>query len=161
MSQTQMKQTFETRLIATGPGGAWTYISIPFDVLQVFGTKARVPVAGTINGFAFRSSLMPEGDGTHRMMVGKELKAGAKASAGDVVRVTLHRDDEARPFEVPPELELALKGNRQAASFFASLTSSQKKDYSDWIGAARQETTRSSRADKAIEMLVAGKKRTR
>src|ERR1700756_990826 len=29
----------------------------PFDVPTVFGTKARVPVRGTVNGFPFRSSL--------------------------------------------------------------------------------------------------------
>lgn len=36
-------------------------LSAPFDVEETFGTKARVPVRGTINGFPFRSSLMPMG----------------------------------------------------------------------------------------------------
>jgi hypothetical protein len=30
---------------------------------------APVAVVGTINGYAFRNSLMPQGDGTHSMMV--------------------------------------------------------------------------------------------
>lgn len=80
-----MRQEFEAKLMSKGPGGAWTYLPIPFDVREVFGTKSRVAVAGTMNGFAFRNSLMPEGDGTHSMMVGKELQTGAGARAGDSV----------------------------------------------------------------------------
>jgi hypothetical protein len=75
-----------------------------------------------MNGFAFRNSLMPEGSGTHRMMVGKELQAGAKARAEDVVSVVLKRDDEKRSVEVPAELAAALKKNKQTAAFFAALT---------------------------------------
>jgi hypothetical protein len=33
-------------------------LSPPCDVEKTFGTKARVPVRGTVNGFPFRSSLM-------------------------------------------------------------------------------------------------------
>ena len=78
-------KSFKTRLIARGPGGAWTHLDIPFSVEKEFGTKARVPVAGTLNGFAFRTSLMPNGDGTHSMAVNKAMQAGAKAVAGDLV----------------------------------------------------------------------------
>ena len=46
-------KTFKTRLTSRGPGGAWTFLEIPFSVEREFGTKARVPVAGTMNGFGF------------------------------------------------------------------------------------------------------------
>jgi hypothetical protein len=49
-------------------GSSVAALSAPFSVEEVFGTKARVPVRGTINGFPFRSSLMPMG-GCHRMVV--------------------------------------------------------------------------------------------
>jgi Domain of unknown function (DUF1905) len=48
--------------------GAVAAITPPVDVQEVFGTRARVPVRGTINGFPFRSSLMPMG-GCHMMPV--------------------------------------------------------------------------------------------
>lgn len=48
---------------AWGLGDAWTFMTIPFDVRVVYKTRSRVPVAGTINDFAFRNSIMPEGDG--------------------------------------------------------------------------------------------------
>jgi hypothetical protein len=91
-----MRQNFEVKLMSKGPGGAWTYLPIPFDVQTVFGSKARVSVKGSINGFPFRNSLMPEGDGTHTMAVNKELQTGAKAKAGDLVRVILERDETER-----------------------------------------------------------------
>ncbi|MFZ0339159.1 MAG: YdeI/OmpD-associated family protein [Terracidiphilus sp.] len=156
-----MHQKFKAKLAAIGPGGAWTILPVPFNVAEVFGTKARVPVAGTMNGFAFRNSLMPEGDGTHRMMVGKELQAGAKARAGDVVSVVLKRDDEERTVDVPAGLTAALKKSKPAATFFAALSPSCKAEYAAWISSAKQAETRTNRVAKAVEMLTKGKKRLR
>jgi len=155
------KVEFETRLVAVGPKGAWTCLPIPFNVEKVFGSKARVPVVGTMNGFAFRNSVMPEGNGTHRMMVSRDLQLGAKARAGDTVRVTLERDEEERPVEVPVEFSSALRKNKAAGRFFSGLTPSQKKDYSGWIASAKQAETRTRRAAQAIGFLIEGKKRLR
>ena len=156
-----MQQEFEAALIARGPGGAWTFLAVPFDVQQVFGSRARVPVAGTINGFAFRNSLQPEGDGTHSMMVGKEIQAGANAKAGDIVHVVMRRDDEERIVDVPEDFAAALAGHEKAGFFFAGLTTSQKKEYVDWIVSAKQAATRLDRIGKALLYLDAGKKRLR
>ena len=66
-------------------------LNAPFDVKQVFGTIARVSVCGTINGFPFRSSLMPMG-GCHFMAVNRALRAGAHCQAGDTVSGVMERD---------------------------------------------------------------------
>jgi hypothetical protein len=156
-----MKREFEAKLTSKGPGGAWTYLAIPFNVQDAFGSKARVSVKGTINGHPFHNSLRPEGDGTHSMMVGKELQAGAKARAGDTVRVSLEPDTTERTVDVPADLRHALDAKPAAASFFDGMTYSQKKEYVDWIASAKQAATRTSRIEKAVEMLLAGKKRVR
>ena len=83
----------------------------PFDVVETFGTRARVPVRGTINGFPFRSSLAPMG-GRHIMAVNKTMREGANAGAGDVVDVVMERDEEERTVEAPPELEKELTKKR-------------------------------------------------
>jgi hypothetical protein len=98
-----MKQKFEAKLQGKGPGDAWTFLRIPFDVQKAFGSKARVPVAGTINGFPFRNSLMPEGDVTHSMMVNKELQKGARAGAGDTVAVVIELDQTPRTIAIPED----------------------------------------------------------
>ncbi len=152
------ERKFEGRLTARGPKGAWTYMPIPFDVQEVFGKRSRVAVAGTMNGFPFRNSLMPEGDGKHSMTVSKELMAGAKARAGEMVKVTMKVDDAPRVVEVPGELEAALKNDDKAAETFGALAYSHKKAYVDWIVSAKRAETKTSRAAKAVEMLRAGKR---
>ena len=77
-----MKLDFQIKLVPTGPKGEWCFLHFPFDMVKTFGTRARVPVSGTINRFPFRSSLMPM-DGKHVMCVNKEMQAGAKAKPGD------------------------------------------------------------------------------
>ncbi len=154
-------QEFEAVLTARGPGGAWIFLPVPFDVESAFGSKAQVMVAGTINGFSFRNSLLPQGDGTHAMMVGKDLQAGAGAKAGDKVHVIMHRDDAERTVETPDDLKAALAGRPQAEAFFARLTASQKKEYVDWIVSAKQAATREGRIAKALDFLEEGKKRLR
>jgi Domain of unknown function (DUF1905)/Bacteriocin-protection, YdeI or OmpD-Associated len=156
-----MKQKFKAKLVSRGPKGAWTFLLVPFDVNSVFGTRARVPVSGTINGFPFRNSLMPEGDGSHAMMFGKELQKGSKAVAGDVVKVVLERDDSPRSVTLPEELVRGLKQNKHAGATFETLTYSQQKEYADWIVTAKQAVTKASRVAKAVELLAAGQRRLR
>src|SRR3984893_16315947 len=76
----------------------------PFDVVEVFQCKGRVPVKGTINGFPFRSSLMNMGDG-HMMPVNAQLRAGAHCKAGDTLAVLMELDEDKRTVEVPADLK--------------------------------------------------------
>jgi hypothetical protein len=154
-----MKKEFKGKLVPRGPKGAWTFLPIPFDVHAVFGTRGRVPVSGTINGFAFRNSLMPEGDGTHAMMVSKAIQAGANVRSGDAVQVMLQRDDAERTVEIPAELTRALTKNKQAAATFESFSYSSRKEYSDWIAPAKQPETKARRVAEAVDLIAAGQRR--
>jgi hypothetical protein len=154
-----MKQKFEAKLQGKGPGNAWTFLPIPFDVQRAFGSRARVPVVGTINGFPFRNSLMPEGDGTHSMMVNKDLQKGAGATAGDIVAVVIELDKTPRSVTVPDDLKVLLTKHKSAATAFTGLAYSHKKAFLDWIDSAKKPETRVKRLKEAIEMLAAGKRR--
>src|ERR1700690_1119739 len=85
----------------------------PFDVVEVFGRKGRVPVKGTINGFPFRSSLMNMGDG-HMMVVNAQLRAGAECKAGDTVSVLMELDVEKRTVELPAALKKIINSDPKA-----------------------------------------------
>ena len=154
-----MKQKFKAKLQGKGPGNAWTFLPIPFDVQKTFGSKARVPVLGTINGFPFRNSLMPEGDGTHSMMVNKELQKGASATAGDTVAVVIELDKTPRSVAVPNDLKALLTENKLAKTAFTKLAYSHKKAFLDWIDSAKKPETRAKRLKETIEMLEAGNRR--
>ena len=132
-------------------------MSIPFAVEKVFGRKSRVPVKGTINGFPYRTSIMPRGDGTHYMVVARELQIGAKATAGDSVKVSMEMDREERILEIPEKLQRAIRTDAEAAENFASLSYSHRKEYVDWIATAKKPGTKVARTEKALAMLRAGK----
>jgi Bacteriocin-protection, YdeI or OmpD-Associated/Domain of unknown function (DUF1905) len=149
-----MKQTFKARLSGRGPNGAWTFLPIPFDVEKEFGSRARVAIAGTINNYPFRNTLMPEGDGTHSMMVNKALQAGARASAGDLVAVVMDVDKAVRKVVIQEEFRMALKRAPAAREFFEQLSYSRQKEFTDWIADAKRPETKSTRVGKSIERLL-------
>jgi hypothetical protein len=153
-----MKRKFKAKLIAHGPKGAWIFLAVPVAVTKAFGSKARLPVVGTMNGFAFRSSIFPEGDGTHYLAVNKRIQTGAKALAGDTVNVVMELDRGERVVEVPPELKQAFDRDANAARAFAGMSYSCRKEYADWIAEAKRPETKEARVKKALEMLTAGKK---
>ena len=54
---------------------------------------------------------------------------------------------------VPAELLEVVEGEPEAKEFFAGLTDGYKRGYCDWVGGAKQEATRKTRAGKALAML--------
>jgi Bacteriocin-protection, YdeI or OmpD-Associated/Domain of unknown function (DUF1905) len=139
--------------------GAVAAIAAPVDVREFFGTRARVPVRGTINGYPFRSSLSPYG-GRHLMPVNKALRAGAGVDAGDMVEVVMERDEEERTVEAPPPLKKALDKNKNAKANWEKLSFTHKKEMALAIVGAKQEETRARRLAKVVEILKTGKKWT-
>lgn len=132
-------------------------LSAPFDVEKTFGTKARVPVRGTINGFSFRSSLMPMG-GCHRMVVNKTIRDGAGVKTGDTVSVVMERDEAERNIDPPPLLEKELKRNKTALANWESQSFTNKKEMARAITEVKQEETRLRRLAKVMDVLKNGKK---
>ena len=54
---------------------------------------------------------------------------------------------------VPEELLAVLANEAEAKEFFDSLTDGYKRGYCDWVGGAKQQATRETRAGKALLML--------
>jgi hypothetical protein len=146
------KQTFQATLTARGPKGAWTHLSVPFNVEAAFGGRGMVKVAGTINGFGFRTSLMPNGDGTHHLVVTKEMMAGGVVGQGEVATLTLEPDTAPRVVEVPADLAKALKGPLRAA--FDRMSYSHRKEYVTWIEGAKKPETRARRVEQAAVKIA-------
>lgn len=62
---------------------------------------------------------------------------------------------------LPAELILAFKKNRSAASFFESLSFTNKKEYVEWIVTAKREETKNERLAGTVERLNKGWKNPR
>jgi bacteriocin resistance YdeI/OmpD-like protein/uncharacterized protein DUF1905 len=139
--------------------GVVAAITPPVDVTEWFGTRARVPIRGTINGFPFRSSLMP--CGTLRMMpVNKFLCQGVGVMPGDTVDVVMERDEEARTVEAPPELKKELAKSKKALERWEKLAFTHKKEMAISICDAKQEETKKRRLAKVMQVLKTGAKWT-
>lgn len=139
--------------------GVVAAITPPVNVPEMFGTRGRVPVRGTINGFPFRSSLSPCGS-CHMMPVNKALRQGAGANPGDIVEVVMERDDEERTVDAPPELSKELKKNKKALANWEKMSFTNKKEMAISIREAKQEETRARRLAKIMQVLKTGAKWT-
>ena len=124
----------------------------PFDVVDVFQRKGRVPVKGTINGFPFRSSLMNMGEG-HMMVVNAELRAGAKCKAGDTVSVVIELDEDKRTVEVPAYLKKMIDRDAKAKEFWPKLSFTHQKEYVREIEGAKRQETREKRIVAMMDAL--------
>ena len=140
-------------------GSSVAAVTPPFDVQEVFGTRARIPVRGTINGFPYRSSLMPMG-GCHFMVVNRTLRESAGVKAGDRVTVVMERDDAERTVEIPPQLKKELAKSKTAQANWEKLSFTHKKEIARSITEVKQEETRLRRLAKAMDILKTGRKWT-
>ena len=134
-------------------------LSAPFDVEKTFGTRGRVPVRGTINGYPFRSSLMPMG-GCHRMVVNRAMREGAEVKAGDTVKVVMERDDAPRTVDPPALLKKELAKSKTAQANWEKQSFTFKKEMARSIVEAKQEETRARRLAKVMDVLKNGKRWT-
>jgi Domain of unknown function (DUF1905)/Bacteriocin-protection, YdeI or OmpD-Associated len=147
-----MKIQFSAKLEAVEQGGV--FFTLPRKESAKFGTRGRVPVTGTINGAPFRSSIFPTGDGGHFMGVKRETREAAKAEVGDKVKVSMEIDTAPRTVAVPPDLNAELSKSIDARVRFDKLSYTRRKEYVQWLEAAKRPETRARRLKQVIDKLT-------
>jgi len=147
-------EQFEVSLEAAehGPGCG---IRLPFDPKEAFG-RARAQVQVSINDQdAFATTTMIYG-GVAWVGLRRDQQQAFGVGPGDRVRVWVERDDTPRKVDVPPELTDALTDAPRAASLFATLSYTHRRECARWVGEAKRAETRARRATKAVGMLERG-----
>ncbi len=152
MSQTQK---FRAPIEDAGNGGA--FVSIPFDVEQVYGKK-RVKIKALIEGVAYQGSLVRMGGCTHILGIRKEIREQIGKTLGDEIEIVLEEDTEPRVIHLPEDMQQALEKDPAARAFFEQLSYTHQKEYVQWVEEAKREQTRHARIEQAVLLLKQGKK---
>jgi hypothetical protein len=146
---------FKARIEAGDGGGA--YVLFPYDVEKEFGTRGRVPVKATFDGVSYAGSMVKYGNPLHMLPVLKGVREKLGKVPGDTVAVELHFDESERTVDVPEDLAELLEREKLRPAF-DKLSYTHRREYCRWITAAKRAETRSTRLEKAIEMLRRGVK---
>ena len=149
-----VKKTFDAFLERGGDRLNWTVVRVPLDVAKIWGVRGQLKVTGQINGFDFRTSLFPTGNGGHILMVNKKMQAGGKVQPGMKAHFVLQRDLEKREVSVPKELTRALLQSKRLNKFYDSFNYSMRQYMAKWVGESKKAETRQRRAEELAERLM-------
>ena len=157
-----MKKSFKSPLKRLGstPGNnsgelGWHVVDVPFDVKKAFGKGGTVPVSGTVNGFAFRTSVFPRKDGKHFLLVNQKMReAGGGIELGDMVNVSIELDEEKRTVTIPALLKKALEEDHDLLKYYNSFSYSMRKYFSDHILQPKSPAIAKKRAEQLAEILL-------
>jgi hypothetical protein len=142
---------FDARLELVPHGGQ--FVVVPADVAAAAGLKYGARVRGTVNGAAYRSSLMKY-SGVFHMGVHKATLAAAGLSGGERVTVTIELDDQPLPTDVvPPDLAKAIAARAGTRAAWARLSPAHKREHVKHVIDAKKPETRARRIVATIEVL--------
>jgi len=158
MSETSKEPMVFSATLTREPNSSATFITIPFNVMNYWGSRARVPVKGTINGTPFRGSIVPYG-GVHYLGIKRDLRDAVGVKAGDMVEIVLDYDAEPRIIEPPADLLTALEAQPAVKIRWNKLSYSHQREHTEAIEEAVKPETRIKRIEQTIDRLLGKQKK--
>lgn len=132
----------------------WIIIRVPYDAANVFGVRGQIRIEGTINNFAFRSSLFPTREGRHILLVNKKMQKAARVSPGAVAHFEIRPDTEERPVTIPTPLLQILRQNKPFLRWYDQLNPSTRREIAKWVNEPKGAEARSRRSEQLAERLL-------
>jgi len=134
--------TFKTTILKAGDKNA-TGIRVPEDIIEALGAGKKPPVAVTINGYTYRTTVAVMG-GEYMVSLSAEHRGAAAVKGGDEIEVMLALDTAPRVVELPDDLAAAL-AEAGARAAFDTLNTSTRKEYVRQVNEAKAAETRARR----------------
>ena len=163
LQETKSTIRFSAKLFrpeATAKAVSWTFLTLPKEASAKLPSRGMTSVEGTLNGFPFRATLEPDGQGGHWLKVDRKMREAAGAEAGDVVTLEIAPVAEEPEPRVPADLRKALAAAPpKAREVWSDITPIARRDWIHWIASAKQAETRARRIANACDMLAKGKRR--
>lgn len=132
----------------------WVIIRIPFDAAKIFGVRGQIKVKGTINGYPFRSSLFPTGEGGHILLVNKRMQKQGRVTAGANAGFEIELDSEERVATIPEPLERILAEDRSFRRWYDQLNHSTRSEIAKWVNEPKSAEARGRRSEQIAERLL-------
>lgn len=129
------------------------YIKFPYNVKEAFGSNGIIKVEATFDGYKYRGVLAKMGMDCHIIGITKAIRAAISKEPGEIIEVTIQKDNKSRLDEIPEILTKALDQNSTAQEFFDTLTDSQKNKFIKFITSAKKQETIHLRLEKTVTML--------
>lgn len=148
---TNRETPFRSRLYKQGVNRV---VDIPAEISKSLGGGGYIPIEGWIAGVPIRSTLIPGGGGRHRLFVHSRIWKSQKIERGDFVEILLSRAEPLAEPPVPEDIALALNMTKGAAAAFRQITPALRREFINWVEAAKQSETRARRIQKALPILV-------
>ncbi|MDP4198980.1 MAG: YdeI/OmpD-associated family protein [Bacteroidota bacterium] len=150
-----VKKCFTAHLKTLEGNLGWRIVDVPFDVKKTFGKGGTVPVKGTVNGFAFRTSVFPRKGGKHFLLVNKQMQQGAGATEiGARMEVEMELDVTKRTVEIPAVLKKELEDDPELLEYLKSFSYSMRKYFADHVTQPKNAIVRQKRSREVAEVLL-------
>jgi hypothetical protein len=150
-----VNQSFKAVIKRFDPG--WYYIDVPFDVRELFGNSSRVQVNASVDGFYYRTSLIPGAAG-HYMVISQEMRNATGKVLGDTLTVMIDIEDRPHEIAVPADIQRALKKNLVACERFTTLDHARRNRYTRWIIDSKKPETRVKRIARLVDEMASEEK---
>jgi hypothetical protein len=134
--------------------GVNPYVEVPENVSKCLKKTGYIPVTGTLNGFPIRATLVPVGNGRHRLYINTEMRKKANVTVGDLIHVALVLDTEPREVPMPTAFAAALESNEKAKAAFEKLPPSHQKEILAYLNYLKKPETLKRNIEKVIKSLL-------
>ena len=146
-----MKYEFDAEIKRLEGKIQWSVFYFPESAVECFGSKGNIPVKITVDGHPFDHTLLGSRNG-HYLVYNEFIRRAVGKDMGDMLHVTLEKDDQPRVVIVPPYLETVLKDSGVLDAFLKQ-PEYLKREQVNKIELAKKEETKNNRIQKLITEL--------
>jgi hypothetical protein len=129
-------------------------VDVPLEVSRSLDAgRGHIPVQGTVERVPLRTTLVPAGNGRHRLAIHGDIYRKLRIDAGAVVEISIEPDEESREPVLPPSLVAALKFSPAATAEFRAMTTALRRQIVRYLTSARSIETVERRIAKFVARL--------
>jgi len=156
-----MPNTFKAKIYKIGINAV---VDVPKRITaSMIATAGRIKIKGTINGFDFKTTLMPVKDGLHLLYVNIPMLKGGETALGKIASFVIEQDTGKKVEKNQRMHESLLKQlkKKNLVEEFHALTASRKKDILRYLNQLKSEETLKRNIDNVILQLQRQQKNVR